>query len=265
MSEQIKHGERETEEEVDQEHLDTRPQDEIDDDKVKIPKQDYAKIKKSLKQANQEAKQFREQLQRYKELGVDPDELEELLELREKLASGDNDVPKDDNRVDRKELDKQRKSLEQKYKAQLDELQREKADMQKRLETTLIESAAREAIIAEKGVPDLLLDRVVKAAKLVQNDRGGYNVLIVDENGEPEFNDRGEYMTIQDHVKQLKQHEVFGRAFDVAVKQGAGIQSQQGNRKPSHTVTKSQLRKDKKARNKFIAENGVDAYNALPE
>lgn len=52
MSEQIKHGERETEE-VDQEHLDTRPQDEIDDDKVKIPKQDYAKIKKSLKQANQ--------------------------------------------------------------------------------------------------------------------------------------------------------------------------------------------------------------------
>ena len=263
MSEQDKqHEEREEALEENQENLETREHDQIEDDIVKIPKKDFAQIKKQLKSANQEAKQRREELERFKGYGLEPDEIEQLIELRDK--GGDTKQEQDDSRVDRKELDKQRKSLEQKYQQRIDQYEAEKSEMQKRLETTLIESAARDAIRSEKGFPEFLLDKVTSSSRLVQNDRGGYDVQIVDENGETEFNDRGEYMTIQDHVKALKNHEVFGRAFEQEVKRGAGMQGQQGNRKPKSDVTKSQLQKDRSAKHKFIAENGVDAYNALP-
>lgn len=264
MSEQeVQHGERDQEVEEDQENLDTREQDQIDEDLVKIPKKDFSQIKKQLKSANQEAKQRREELERYKGYGLEPDEIEELISLRE--SQDQNPQEQDENRVDRKELDKQRKSLEQKYQQQISQYESEKSEMQKRLETTLIESAARDAIRSEKGVPELLLDQVTKTSRIVQNDRGGYDVRIVDENGELEFNDRGEYMTINDHIKQLKNHEVFGRAFETEVKKGAGIQGQQGNRKPRTDVTKSQLKSDRKAKMEFIAKNGISAYNELPE
>lgn len=249
--------------EENQEHLDNREQDQIADDKVIIPKADFEKIKKQLKTANSEAKERREQLERYKGLGLEPDEIEELVSLRDKQGSDDENSDNND-RVDRKELDKQRKSLEQKYKADLEAKDKEISKMQKRLETTLIESTAREAIVAEKGVPDLILGQVIKDAQLFANDRGGYDVRVVDEDGNVEFNDKGEYMTISDKVKSLKSHEVFGRAFDAVVKQGAGMQSQQGNRRPKTTVTKEDLNKDRKAKMKFIQDNGFEAYNKLP-
>lgn len=260
------HGEHEdnVQVEADQEQLETRPQDQVEEDVVKIPKRDFANIKKQLKNANGEAKTYREKLQQYESYGLEADEIEELIALREQGGKGQREEA-DDSRVDRKELDKQRKKLEQTYQKELERLESEKSSMQQRLETTLIESAARDAIRAEKGVPELLLDQVVKSATLVQNDRGGYDVRVVDENGEPDFNDRGEYMSIHEKVQSLKAHEIFGRAFEATVKQGAGMSSQSGNRKPAPTTTKSALKADRKARNAFIAKNGFEAYNELPE
>lgn len=259
MTDQTNHqGELDNEvdnQELNQEDLETRPQDEVDNDTVKIPKKDFASIKKQLKTANSEAKTYREKLQSYEQ------QLEELKQAQQHK----DDKDADESRVDRKELEKQRKTLEQKYQKELDQIRAEKEGMQKRLETTLIESAARDAIRAEKGVPELILDQVVKSSVLVQNERGGYDVRIVDDNGEPDFNDRGEYMTIQEKVQSLKNHEIFGRAFEATVKQGAGLQGQQGNRKPRSSVTKTSLKSDKRARNAFIAKNGIQAYNELPE
>lgn len=244
--------------EQDQEHLDTRDQDKIENDKVSIPKSDFERIKKQLKTANTEAKERREQLERYNKLGLEPDEIEELLASRDSKSDDSND-----DKIDKRELDKQRKSLEQKYKSELENKQAEIDKMQVRLETTLIESAAREAIVAEKGVPDLILGQVTKNAKLFTNDRGGYDVRIVDDNGETEFNNQGEYMTIADQVKTLKADEVFGRAFEATVKRGAGLNHQQGNQKPNTKVSKAELQKDRKAKLAFIKKNGMDEYNAL--
>ena len=250
---------QEQEVEQNQEHLDTREQDEVDNDKVSIPKSDFAQLKKQLKTANTEAKERREQLETYKELGLEPDEIKELLEARSN-KSGDSD---NEDKIDKRELDKQRKSLEQKYSSQLETKDAEISKMQARLETTLIESAAREAIVAEKGVPDLILGQVTKNAKLFTNDRGGYDVRIVDDNGETEFNDKGEYMTIADQVKALKTDEIFGRAFESSPKRGSGMQHQQGNGKPNVSVSKAELSKDRKAKMAYIKANGIEAYNKL--
>lgn len=260
MSEQnVNHEEHDENVEEGQEQLEGRPQDEIDGDKVKIPKQDFNNLKKQLKSANQESKERRQQIEA----------LEAKLAEMEESLSATKGSEEDDSKIDRKELEKQRKSIEQKYKSQLEEKQNEIMSMQTRLEKTLIESAAREAIVSEKGVPDLILDHATRSAKLFQNDRGGYDVRIVDENGEAEFNDRGEYMTIHDHVKSLKQHEIFGRAFEATVKQGTGMQDQKGNRKPQASVTKSQLRANPKAQKEFIAkyckDGDMSAYANLPE
>lgn len=262
MSEQdINHGERDNEE-LDQEQLDNGGQQETEDDIVKLPRKDFDKIKKQLKTANSEAAQRRKELERFESYGLSPDEIEELAALRDK--GGEKQQEQDDSRVDRRELEKQRKSLEQKYKGEIEAKEKEIASMQQRLERTLIDSAAREAIIAEKGVPELVLGEATKSAKLFTNDRGGYDVRVVDEDGNVEFNDRGEYMTLKDRVLQLKQHETFGRAFEATVKQGGGVTSQQGNRKPKSSVTKSKLQADKQALHAYIKEHGIAAYNDLP-
>lgn len=240
--------------------VETRDQDQVEDDFVKIPKADYQKLKKTVKTANTEAQKRREQLEQYKSSGLEPDEIKELVELRERKESGQDTNP---DQIDRKELDRQRAKLEKQHAQQLQEL-KEKLDFErKRTERTLIESTAREAIVANKGRPALILDQVVRSSRLVENDRGGYDVRVVDSEGNFEFNDQGEYMTITDHIKALKNHEDYGRAFDVEPKRGAGIQNQNGNSGTKHSVTKAELQGDKKARYAFIAKHGIEAYNKL--
>lgn len=255
-----------------EQEVELRPQDQEDGEFVKIPRKDHENMRKQLKKANGEAKTYREQLQQYRQYADDPNDLEELIALKERFEQQGDEGGKQQQGQDEdafkerlnSQLAKQRKEIEKRYQTQLEQLQSERKELERTLENTVLMQKAESVILREKGTPELLMPEILKRAKAVkEGDR--FIDRVFDESGEIDFNDRGEYKTIDDLVQELKQHQVYGRAFDAPVKSGSGQRSQSdgGSRgaKQQFDVTRSQLKGA--ARQKFIAEHGEEAFFAL--
>jgi hypothetical protein len=54
----------------------------------------------------------------------------------------------------------------------------------------------------------------VKASVRVVEENGKYKPIVVDQKGDPRVNGKGEYLTISDLVGEMRQSEIFGRAFE---------------------------------------------------
>jgi hypothetical protein len=129
------------------------------------------------------------------------------------------------------------------------------------VERYLIDAQATAAIAEAKGVPALLLPHVKQAVKVVEED-GDYKVRVVDAAGNPRVNAKGEYLSIADLVSEMRQSEVFGRAFEgtghsgSGAGQGSGFQGS-GQKKRSE-MTPVEMRE-------YIEKHGQAAYLKLPK
>ena len=84
----------------------------------------------------------------------------------------------------------------------------------------LVDSAATTAIVAEKGVPALLLPYIKQHVKVVKED-DDFHVRVVDDDGAFRGGSTGGHMTIAELVKELKADATFGRAFESEAKGSA--------------------------------------------
>lgn len=268
MSEQ--NDNQELEQEQQQEEL--RPQDKDEGEFVRIPKKDHENMRKQLKKANGEAKTYREQLQEFRKYADDPNDLEELVSLRDKFEQQNGDsqtqAPDEDAFKERlsSQLAKQRKELERSYQSQLEKANEERKQLERTLENTVLLQQAESAVLKEKGVPALVLDEIKRRTKVIK-DGDRFVTRVVDENGEIDFNNRGEYKGMDDLIQDLKSHEIFGRAFDAPAKSGSGMRNQNDNTEGRSSKNKfgdlrrSDLKGSK--RQAFIAEHGEEAFFAL--
>lgn len=247
-------GREDLPEEESQEHVDAEQDD--DGEFVKIPKSDFENLKKNLAKANKSDERRRRELEKYAAFGT-PDEIEASL-----ASVGESSGGFDDEALQKK-LEKQRKELERKYQADLEAERSKIASMESKIQETVLLGQARETITKYEGAPDLLLDVVRKATKVVEQD-GGYKVTVVDEDGDPRFNNRGEYMTLDDFVQDLRNHDTYGLAFKAPKRQGAGVQNQGGSAKkadPTVGLRKSQMTMNE--RQDFIAKHGFAKYKEI--
>jgi len=250
--------------EREEDNLDTRPQDVVEDDFVKIPKGDHKRIQKSLKDANKEAHKYRERLKAYQEFG-DPEELAQRLQEIEEASEQQAAISED--QISRKELDKLRQRLTQESEQKVRQKDEEIKEMRSKLEQTVLLSQAETIIRKYDGKPELgLLDQVKKAAKVIE-DNGRYVVRVVDEDGDPVFNDKGEYASLEDYVQELREHSVFGDAFGAPKRSGGGMRTQSddggSDRKGVPNVTKAQLKDNPVEMQKFFDKYGFEAYQKL--
>lgn len=240
-----------------EEHQDEGPQ------KLSIPEADFRNLKGSLTKANKEAekrrkeaKELRERLEAYEQYG-DPDELGTIVK---QFQEGTHE--RDDNLVHKTELDKLRKSMQAKQQ----ELETERDTLVEqtrgKYERTIIQSEAKSAIAKYEGVPEFLLGPVSQQMQLVESD-GKYEFRVVDDEGEPRFNNKGEYMSPVDLVQELREDPVFGRAFPAPNKSGTGIKNQGSNREGAPPKrNRSEMKQPEKLA--FIKEYGIAEYNKLP-
>lgn len=259
--------EQQQEEEQENEDTELRDQDKDEGDFVKLPKKDYKAMKDRLKRSNSEAAKRRNELDRYKEIADDPEELSSLLEqLQNKEDRGDNTKDDDQQKaLVQRQLAKQRKEIESKYQRELEQERKLREQMEKDLQNTVLLQQAESVILEHDGVPDLIMDRVVKHAKVVK-DGNRYVTQIVDDNGEIEFNDRGEYATLEDFITTLKNDDKFGRAFGAPKKAGAGVRNQHGSEQPSKGNKFGNLRRSQmspREQDKFVQEHGHDTFFSL--
>lgn len=95
--------------------------------------------------------------------------------------------------------------------------------MQGTLNRYLVNQQATAALAEAGGNIDLLLDKVVKAARVVQ-EGDDFVVRIIDEAGEVRSNGAGGYMDFKGYVAELKTKPVYQPAFKSEVSSGTGHQ-----------------------------------------
>jgi hypothetical protein len=94
----------------------------------------------------------------------------------------------------------------------------------KEVDRLLLEAEARASILKHKGVPELLLEKVLKYGR-VKEVNGHFETQIVNASGDQDFSIRdGKAVpsTFEDVVAKLKADAVYGRAFEASGRTGSG-------------------------------------------
>jgi hypothetical protein len=200
-----------------------------------------------------EAKTWRSQAEPWKAIGKQPADvlsaLEELELLRTKQGEGDSALQSRITQVNTQwegKLKEKDEHLSSAY-AQLDEL--------------LVDDAAVKAILAEKGVVELLLPHV-KSQSRVSVEGGKRKAVVVGKDGEPRIADvHGNPMDFAGLVKEMKKNPVFAVAFEGEAPAGSGARPSNSNGSPS-AKSLADLRTDTQ-KTAFIKEHGLQAYQRL--
>lgn len=177
--------------------------------------EDPAGLKSALQKERDAAKAAQKQAGAWAQLGKTPEEIQQLVEAQRKAeeeklkGSGEWDKLKAQML---EQTAKEREQLESKLKAK-----------DSAIERYLIDAQAVAAISEMKGVPALLLPHVKAAVKVVE-DGGEYATRVVDAQGNPRVNGKGEFLSIKDLVSEMRQSEIFGRAFEPTGTTGGGAQ-----------------------------------------
>lgn len=181
--------------------------------------EDPVGLKSALAKERDAAKTATKQAQAWQALGKSPEEVQALFEAqaqaeRDKLQKGG-------------EWDKLRAQMTEQQKAELAKKDERIGTLTKSLERRLVDADAVAAIAAAKGSSALLLPHVRASVKVIE-DNGDFKVQVIDAAGNPRVNGKGEFLTITDLVSEMRQSEIFGRAFEATGTAGSGAASSSG-------------------------------------
>jgi len=184
--------------------------------KVRREAKDYEKkyTEVSKKYAGIDLEEYNDIKSKYEELSkIDPNKEADRL-LQEKLEAETKKIEK--------RLTKQWESkIDTEYKPYVDKYSKVESQLRKQL----VENAAVSAIVAEKGDVDLLRPHLESRIKFEMNDQGEFEKYIIDTDGEPLYNNKGEKMSEQEFVATVLKGK-FPGAFKSDAKSGGGTTTQ---------------------------------------
>ncbi len=175
--------------------------------------EDTSGLKTALSKANQEAAERRKQLKSWNDLGLSPEEIQDLVEAKRKSD--------EDKAAKAGEWDKLKVQLNASHQEELRKERELVAAKDKAIQKHLLDSQATAAIAAAKGVPQLLLPIVRQHLRVVEQN-GDYSLQVIDAAGTQRINGKGDPLSINDLVAEMRASEVYGRAFDGTGQSGGG-------------------------------------------
>lgn len=213
--------------------------------------EDTSGLKTALQKERKAREALEKQVKGWQKLGKTEAEIEELLEAQTQAEA--------ERAAKAGEWDKLRAQMNEKHATELKAKDEKLSTVESRLRAEIVDKAAVAAIAAAKGVPELLLPHVQRHVKVDEN----YNVQVVDAKGDPRVNGKGEPLTISDLVDEMKQTEIFGRAFEGSGHSGSGTRPVNNGGGNPQIKRRSEF-KTEKDRAAFIDAHGIEAYRALP-
>lgn len=184
-------------------------------------------LKSALEKERKARSEYEKAARKYEGLGKSPDELAELVKAQEESEK---------NKLEQKgEWEKLKAQLLESHKRELAARDEAVQKMKGTLESYLVDAAATEAIAAAKGIPQLLLPHVKSAVKVIEED-GKYQVRVVGPDGSPRMNAKGEFLGIKDLVAEMRESEVFSRAFEGTGTTGSGTPANRGQTRPGSFI-----------------------------
>ena len=197
--------------------------------------EDTSGLKSALEKERKTARELEKLARQYQGLGKSPDEIAELVKAQEESEK---------NKLEQKgEWEKLKAQLLESHKKELSARDEAVQKMKGTLESYLVDAAATEAIAAAKGIPQLLLPHVKSAVKVIEED-GKYQVRVVGPDGSPRMNAKGEFLGIKDFVSEMRESEVFSRAFEGTGTTGSGTPVNRGQTRPGSFILSREDAKD---------------------
>lgn len=181
--------------------------------------EDTAGLKSALQKEREAARQATKQAHAWSSLGKTPEEIQQLLEAQRKAD--------EDKAAKNGEWDKLKAQMQEQFSSERGKLEQALKAKDSAIERYLIDAQAVAAISELKGVPALLLPHVKAFVKVI-DDNGEYATRVVDANGNPRVNAKGDFLTIKDLVSEMRESDIFGRAFEPSGASGGGARTTNG-------------------------------------
>lgn len=195
--------------------------------------EDPAGLKSALQKEREAAKQAQKQASAWAQLGKTPEEIQQLVEAQRKAE--------EDKALKGGEWEKLKAQMLEQTAKEREKLETALKAKDSAIERYLIDAQATAAISEMKGVPALLLPHVKAAVKVIE-DGGEFVTRVIDAQGNPRVNAKGEFLSIKDLVSEMRQSEIFGRAFEATGTSGSGAQGGgKGGDAGKKTLTRSQF------------------------
>lgn len=207
--------------------------------------EDTSGLKSALEKERQERKSSKEALARFKD--IDPEKYFEMATALEKIET--------DRLAKKGDYEKMLGQVTDKHKTELEARDKESGRLRSALEKNLIDAEATRAIAGAKGAPELLLPHVRQHVKVVEED-GEFVARVVGKDGTPRIGGAdGSLMTIEQLVAEMRNSDIYGRAFEGTGASGSGA-SNSGARGGQKTISRADFNKLDPAERASIARDG---------
>lgn len=182
--------------------------------------EDTSGLKSALQKEREAARTAAKQASAWASLGKTPEEIQELLEAQRKAE--------EDKAAKGGEWEKLKAQMQEHHTSELSKKDQLLKAKDAAIERFLVGEQAVSAISELKGSSFLLLPHVKASVKVVDDD-GEYVVRVIDAQGNPRVNAKGDFLTIKDLVSEMRQSEEFGRAFEASGTTGGGSRTSSAN------------------------------------
>lgn len=188
---------------------------------------------------------------------LDPDAARSALEELEELRK--IDPSKEADRLAQEKTAAALKKVADKHSAEIKTRDDAVARMNATVDSLIRRQQATAAIAAARGSVDLLLPHILSKTRTVEKD-GEFSVVVVGDDGNVVVDSSGKNVTITQLVDEMRQNEIYGRAFDASGNSGSG-------KGPASTGGAGQKRSAMSAAEKsaYIEKYGQDRYLRLPK
>lgn len=176
-------------------------------------------LKSALDAERLTARNLEKQAKAWAALGKTPEEVAALVAAAEQAEV--------DKLTKSGDFEKLREQMNTQHAAALAQKDEVSGKLRTALERQIVDAEAVTAISELKGSVPILLPHVKASVKVVE-DGDKYATRIVDAAGTPRVDGKGNFLTIKDLVSEMRQSDVFGRAFDGEGKAGSGAQQSGG-------------------------------------
>lgn len=167
----------------------------------------------ALAKERKRAEDLDAKVKKWEASGKTPEEILELLEGQKAAA--------DEKLKSEGAWTKLRDQLLEKHAKELKTRDDAMASLRSQLENLMVDSVAVGELATAKGKAKLLLPHIKSQTKVVEKD-GKFSVVVVNAQGEPRINGKGEPLTIADVVKEMRESDDYASAFEGTGSGGSG-------------------------------------------
>jgi hypothetical protein len=169
-------------------------------------------------------------------------------------------------KMERGEYDDLVKQLTEQHTTAISTANQRAETAESELETHMLDAALSRAISTHEADAELLEDNARKFLRVVKGESGKRQVVVVGgaDGKTPQLSPKGDgsLMTVEEFIGSYREKGKFGKAFPAPKVGGSGAASVINN--GAVVVNKKADLTSDSAKSKYISDNGLDAYLALP-